>query len=42
MNQAKEIYENADSLTFNFHTREYMARKGDKGGGNPRGGGWGA
>lgn len=31
MNQAKEIYEDADSRTFNFHTREYMARKGDKG-----------
>ena len=31
MNEAKEIYENAESRVFNSHTREYMARKGDKG-----------
>ena len=31
MNQAKEIYESAESRAFNHHTREYMARKGDLG-----------
>lgn len=31
MNNAKEIYDNAESRAFNHNTREYMARKGDKG-----------
>ena len=27
----KDIYESADGRAFNFHTREYLARKGEVG-----------
>ena len=35
--QAQDIFDNADSCAFNHHTREYMARKGDKGAVIPEG-----
>ena len=34
---AEAIYKNADSTAFNHHTREFFARKGDKGAVIPEG-----